>query len=265
MADWSQDQFMSNWDTTYVSTNVQPGAAPYTKNFFLDIHQELAAAGGELEKISACIIAAASIAVGRADIVGKFFDDVTTEYTPEKSEALFLRIREAISIIFPYVGIPQCIPACYGMIGVVQRKGQEYASQKKLRSPRVTEEDVQRGQELRQRIYSGVGNSEIFKLMDVYFTELFSCSTMVTWGYLISNANQEVFEVTESHLIVASAIIALGAARQSKSHVKATLGIGNSVNDVKRVVAVVNKIGQWAGKDLILPDVDNCAQQFQRH
>lgn len=94
------------------------------------------------------------------------------DYTTEESQEAFLRIREAITIIYPFLGMPSCIPACYGLIGVVERKGQEYASLKKLRKPVVTEDDVRKGQELRSRIYSGVGNSDIFRFMDVYFTEL---------------------------------------------------------------------------------------------
>jgi hypothetical protein len=68
--------------------------------------------------------------------------------------------------------MPSCVPACYGMIGVVQRKGTTFASTKVFRQPVVTEEDARKGQELRSRIYSGVGNSEIFNLMDKYFTDL---------------------------------------------------------------------------------------------
>jgi hypothetical protein len=83
-----------------------------------------------------------------------------------------MRLREAITIIFPYLGMPNCVPACYGMIGVAQRKGTSFASTKVLRQPVVTEEDARKGQELRSRIYSGVGNSEIFNLMDKYFTDL---------------------------------------------------------------------------------------------
>ena len=85
---------------------------------------------------------------------------------------IFLRLREAITIVFPYLGMPTCVPACYGMIGVVQRKGSEFASTKVLRSPYVTEDDAQKGKELRSRIYKGVGNSDIFALMDKYFTDL---------------------------------------------------------------------------------------------
>jgi len=73
-----------------------------------------------------------------------------------------------------------------------------------------------------------------------------------------------VFEVGEAHLILLSAITGLGAVRQTKSHVKATIGIGNRVDTVKNVLRVVAKIADWAGIPLnILPDVDDCARQIQ--
>ena len=85
---------------------------------------------------------------------------------------MFLRIREAITIAFPFLGMPACVPGCYGMIGVVERKGQEYGETKVLRKMVITEDDTGKGKEIRTRIYSGVGNSEIFGLMDKYFTDL---------------------------------------------------------------------------------------------
>jgi len=114
----------------------------------------------------------ACCAVNRADVVGKLFDYISEGYTPERSQEEFLRIREAITIVYPFLGMPTCIPACYGMIGVIERKGSEFASFQKLRAPIMTEEDLKNGQQLRGRIYSGVGNSAIFELMDRYFTEL---------------------------------------------------------------------------------------------
>jgi hypothetical protein len=222
----------------------------------------------------------ACCAVNRADIVGKFFDYVSEDYTPEQSQEEFLRLREAITIVYPFLGMPTCIPACYGMIGVIERKGREYASVQRLRAPIMTEEDVAKGKELRARIYAGVGNSGIFSLMDRYFTELcmmsgtpkkinhancnvVACSTAFTWGYLISKANEEVFEVWQSHLILVAAITGLGAVRQTKSHVKATIGIGNKVDTVKAVLDVVVKIAEWAGRPLTtVPDVDDCARQI---
>lgn len=93
---------------------------------------------------------------------------------------------------------------------------------------------------------------------------LVACSTTFTWGYLISKANEEVFEVNESHLVVASAITALGAIRQSNSHIKATPAVGNSIPVVYAVLEVIQKIAKWAGKELQVPDVGKCAKEIQK-
>ncbi|KAH6954791.1 hypothetical protein DER45DRAFT_646525 [Fusarium avenaceum] len=263
MLDWNEDSFMSDWDAKYVSTNVKPEARKYDRDFFLDLNSKLATSHPELKSFSHAIIAASCCAVNRADVVGRFFDDITFDLTPEESEKLFLCVREAITIVFPYLGMPTCIPACYGMIGVVQRKGTEYASTKVLRKTTIDEEDVRKGSELKSRIYSGVGNSGIFSLMDKYFTDLFTCSSVVIWGYLISKANEEVFQPNESHLIIAASIAALGATRQTKSHIKATLGIGNSVASVKTVLDVVRKITEWADRPIGNFDVDALSEEIQ--
>ncbi|KAK4941035.1 hypothetical protein LTR10_018956 [Elasticomyces elasticus] len=258
MADWSRDEFMSAWDKKYVSTNIKPGSTQYGKDFFLNLNSELITSQPELHHISYTLIAS------RADIVGKFFDDLTVDSAPEESEQIFLWLREAITIIMPYLGMPSCVPACYGMIGVIQRKGQQFASTKVLRRKTIFEEDVRKGYDLRAQIYRGVGNSEIFGLMERYFTDLYTTSTVVTWGYLISKANEEVFQPQESHLIVATAIMALGATRQTKSHIKATLGIGNSVQCVKTVVDIVTRVAEWANRPRIGPfDVDQLAIEIR--
>ncbi|KAH6995535.1 hypothetical protein BKA56DRAFT_509245 [Ilyonectria sp. MPI-CAGE-AT-0026] len=263
MFDWDTDSAMSEWDKKYVSTNVKAGSRQYDRDLLLGLNSKLSTLHPELQSYSHAIIATACCAVGRADVVGRFFDDVTFEATPEESEKAFLCLREAITIVFPYLGMPTCIPACYGMIGVVQRKGPAYASTKVLRKTTIDDDDVKKGQDLRSRIYSGVGNSDIFNLMDKYFTDLFTCSTVVTWGYLISKANEEVFQPQESHLIIAASIAALGATRQTKSHIKATLGIGNSVASVKTVLEVVTRIAEWADRPIAAFDVDGLSQEIQ--
>lgn len=90
-----------------------------------------------------------------------------------------------------------------------------------------------------------------------------ACSTNFTWGYLISTANDSTFQEQESHIIVASAIAALGATRQTRSHIKATIGLGNSVASVKTVMGVVVKIAEWADRAITAPDVDALAAQIQ--
>jgi hypothetical protein len=69
-----------------------------------------------------------------------------------------------------------------------------------------------------------------------------------------------VFTEQESHLIVASAIIALGAARQARSHIKATIGLGNDALVVKSVV--VRKLAKWADVSIDLPNVDEGAEEL---
>ena len=64
------------------------------------------------------------------------------------------------------------------MIGVVERKGPKYASTRVLRKTTIDERDVKKGSELKSRIYSGVGNSGIFSLMDKYFTDLCESSLL---------------------------------------------------------------------------------------
>ncbi len=58
--------------------------------------------------------------------------------------------------------------------------------------------------------------------------------------------------------------MALGATRQTKSHIKATLGIGNSIDCAKAVVDLVTKIADWADRPRIGPfDVDELAGEIR--
>lgn len=73
------------------------------------------------------------------------------------------------------------------MIGVVQRKGPAYASTRVLRKTTIDDDDVQKGRDLRSRIYSGVGNSDIFNLMDKYFTDLCKLAGLRSWAVALSD------------------------------------------------------------------------------
>jgi hypothetical protein len=42
MSDWASDEFMSNWDKTYVSTNLKDGSKAYDAALFKELHSELA-------------------------------------------------------------------------------------------------------------------------------------------------------------------------------------------------------------------------------
>jgi hypothetical protein len=72
------------------------------------------------------------------------------------------------------------------MIGVLERKGQAYGGTKRLRTPTMDDQDIQRGKELRAKIYSGVGNSGIFSLMDKYLHicgfAVLGCGVWAVWA-----------------------------------------------------------------------------------
>ncbi|RKL18917.1 hypothetical protein BFJ70_g14131 [Fusarium oxysporum] len=263
MTDWDNNEQMVAWDKKYVSTNVKPNARKYDKDVFLAFEEKLRGAGPDMHTCSAAIIASVCCAVGRADVVGRIFDDLTTNASPEDSRKTFMQIREAITITFPYLGMPTLVPACYGMIGVVNRKGLSYAHMERLRQPAIDATTVHTGFQLRSQIYRGVGNEEIFLQMEKLFTDLHFCSTVVGWGFLISKASEEVFGLEHSHLIVAATIMALGATRQTRSHIKATLGLGNSIDVVKTVVETVIDICDWAEKEIDSFDIDELSTQIQ--
>lgn len=65
-------------------------------------------------------------------------------------------------------------------------------------------------------------------------------------------------------MIVAASIAALGATRQTKSHIKATLGIGNSVALVKAVLGLVREISNWAGRGVRDFDVDALSNEIHQ-
>ncbi|OCT49466.1 hypothetical protein CLCR_05046 [Cladophialophora carrionii] len=256
MADWEKDEMMSQWDKKYVSTNVKANARKYDKAFFLALDDKLGNTGPGMRTCSAAIIASVCCAVGRADVVGRFFDDLTSHASPEDSQKVFRQLREAITVVFPYLGMPTLVPACYGMIGVVKRKGLSYAHTARLRQPVIDADTVQTGFQLRSQIYRGVGNAEIFGEMEKLFTDL-------RWGFLISKASEEVFGLEHSHLIVAATIMALGATRQTKSHLKATIGLGNSVEIVKAVADAVIKVCDWAERRIDSFEIDALAVEIQ--
>jgi len=69
--------------------------------------------------------------------------------------------------------------------------------------------------------------------------------------------------MNQSHLLVLTAICALGATRQMGSHVKATIGIGNPVASVKLLVSVVSELAIWAERPIQTPDLDALADQVK--
>ena len=116
------------------------------------------------------------------------------------------------------------------------------------------------------RIYRGVGNSAVGSMLGKYFPDICKwldfqwwkerrweqlilikvafVSNFAVFGYLIAGS-LDVQSLEISELTVASAIVAMGATRQARSHCKASIGVGNSVKNVKDVVNVANQVAAW--------------------
>lgn len=58
----------------------------------------------------------------RGDAVPQLFQDLAQKKSDKETKEIFLIIREGITIIFPFVGLPNCIPACLGLVGELQKR-----------------------------------------------------------------------------------------------------------------------------------------------
>ena len=82
-----------------------------------------------------CEQSAMFIGAHRGDFVPKMFEEmVDNETDVEKVQTIFYHIRECIMAIYAFVGIPWVVPACLGIVNVLQRKGLENIAAKSFRS-----------------------------------------------------------------------------------------------------------------------------------
>lgn len=61
----------------------------------------------------------------RGDAVARLVHDITSGRTKEEVRELFSAVREAITIAVPFVGLPNCMPACFGMVKELKQWGIE--------------------------------------------------------------------------------------------------------------------------------------------
>lgn len=84
------------------------------------------------------------------------------------------------------------------------------------------------------------------------------------FGYLLSGNDR--ISLKEKELILASAIFAQGAVRQSQSHCKASIQLGNSVEVVKELFDISADVARWNNNPL--PgriDVPQLAEEVKRN
>jgi hypothetical protein len=64
------------------------------------------------------------------------------------------------------------------------------------------------------------------------------------FGYLISGS-LDIQSLELSELTVAASIVGIGATRQARSHIKASIGVGNTPTVVADVVKIAEEVALW--------------------
>lgn len=147
---------MSDFEKTFVLTNMPDGAVQYSKDTLAKALDTLKASDRAFfEKtpvfdcVSLCVILCA---LRRADAVPGLFRQVTSDFSKEDTKKAFEQVREAITIIFPFIGLPNTIPALLGMTPYIKERGIE-VSKETARPATIAEEDSTEGSKHFHTVY----------------------------------------------------------------------------------------------------------------
>ncbi|KAL5041107.1 hypothetical protein BDW71DRAFT_201640 [Aspergillus fruticulosus] len=252
----------ADFDTRYTNANIAQDAVPYNSELFIALREKLSKTVSS-ESLAAGIIIAILCAQCRGDAVAHLVKDIPEGQTAEGVRTLFPAVREAITIAMPFVGLPNCMPACFGLVKELKQRGIEEVEGP--RREKLADVDyTARGLETTGALYRGVGNSEVRTMIQQYFPELSYFGRTAIWGYLVGSS--PVFELRETEMIVLASIAAIGATRQTRSHIKCAISIGNSVPAVVALVDTVRAIGMWNGRPISNDlDVPQLAEELRQN
>ncbi|PWY84382.1 hypothetical protein BO83DRAFT_423020 [Aspergillus eucalypticola CBS 122712] len=248
---------MSDFAAKFTNANIATGAAAYDSTRALAwierVHQlEPATHNG----FAVALLSTMLCAQRRGDTVSVLFRDATKNEAEAFVKETFIIVREALAIIVPFVGFPSCMPAVFGLVGELRSRGiSQVPSQERLGFDKV--DYTAEGRASFKRVYRGVGNSEVGQMLQQYFPEY-------VFGYLLSGNN--LLKLKEKELVLASGIFAQGATRQSQSHCKASIQLGNSVDVVKGLFDVSADVALWNNNPLPAEiDVIQLAEEVKRN
>ncbi|RSL39570.1 hypothetical protein CEP53_013962 [Fusarium sp. AF-6] len=240
----SQEDFSSK----YTNANVAPGAAAYATAKFRGLVKTLEDVdNGSIREIAPAIIAVILCGQKRGDIVPLLFRDLVDGKSNDEHRSLFMLLRHGITVAWPFFGLPNAMPACLGLVNELRRA--DIAVSRELGRPLFGETDwLAKGLDTNQTIYRAAGNSEVGQMIGEFFPEISYVANAVIFGFLVGGS-QNVQRLPLTEVIVASAIAGIGATRQAKSHIKASMGLGASLSAMESVAAVVDEISAWNGDE----------------
>ncbi|KAF4627835.1 hypothetical protein G7Y89_g10316 [Cudoniella acicularis] len=194
----------------------------------LFLREALSVGDDSVQPISYPLLAALAIGAYRPYVVPKLFEEYIADETNEASiQNAFDQFKGVLMIVWLFVGIPWLVPACLGLVNALKSRGLELLAEgrKQYRSGRQSRRRGSSKEDIRR-----VQNGEVWDMLRTYFSDFSALTWTVVFGYsLAGTTNTGIFKEENTQLILAASITSSGATRQAKSHVKASLCLGNSV------------------------------------
>ncbi|KIV78525.1 hypothetical protein PV11_10234 [Exophiala sideris] len=255
----------------YVTTNVAPGSVLYDSEFLIgELLDNLTKTDkGSFEKVGFYVLNAMCCAMKRADLVPSLFRSILRDRNASETDtrAIFSTLQETINIIWPFVGVPQVIPACLGLAGYLKACNASSIGQARSRQD-FGPDDTNLGTETRKTIYKASANGEVFEMLATYFGDFSHALNGICFGYNIGRVDHNIFSLAESELVLTATLISLGATRQAESHIKACIAFGYTEANVKAVIVTAEQLSDWLGVQLPSTkspiDVSRLAQQARK-
>lgn len=63
------------------------------------------------------------VAQKRGDAVSALFQDAIKDDSDADVKEIFICVREALALAAPFVGFPSCMPAVFGLVGQLRKRG----------------------------------------------------------------------------------------------------------------------------------------------
>ncbi|KAL2826743.1 hypothetical protein BJY01DRAFT_255909 [Aspergillus pseudoustus] len=255
-----------SFNQKYVSTNIKPGAPPYAPDIVQRYIEELQAQLSESQKLLCYpILTTLFIGARRGDFVPRLFEEyIVMKLDSDTVKSVFYLMRESIMASYAFVGVPWVVPACLGIVDVLQRRSLEDIAKENFRSdPLDVDSLLITGKEVVSNTYRGVNNDEVRDMLSIAFPEMRKGISLVVWGYNVGGAVKAGLHPRETELFIATAIISSGATRQARSHIKASLGMGNEIGVVAKIVELANEFTDWNGAPIEAVDVEALAAEIR--
>ncbi|KAL4814831.1 hypothetical protein BDW67DRAFT_186388 [Aspergillus spinulosporus] len=246
---------------TYVTANLGEDASAFDISRFLSLKSKLdVVRPSSHEGYTIGVLSAILCAQRRGDAVPALFRAATQDATQEMVKMTFITVRECITLINPYVGIPSCMPAIIGLVGELRHRGIDSVPSPKRPGFDKCDWNAE-GDRMRETLYGGVGNQEGLAFISNHWPDFAHYAYTAVFGYLYGS---RLLSTRESELIVASAILGQGATRQARIHCKVALKLGNAIEILKEVVDAAVVVGIWNNSPLpVTVDVEECAEQLK--